>query len=423
MKVYSRTSFPLPVEQLNAMVEWLSGFTENKGSGVTRLLYSEEWLEAQEALKRKMEEGGLDTYYDDTGNLFGRLEGTKDADSTVLTGSHIDSVVNGGKYDGAYGIIASFLAVEYLYRKYGRPSKTIEVVSLCEEEGSRFPLTFWGSGNITGIYKDKDITHIADKSGVSLKEAMNKAGFGRGIHRLPYRENIEAFIELHIEQGSVLEKSGNSLGVVTHIVGQRRYTVSIKGKSNHAGTTPMQDRHDAMTTAAELITYITAKVQKTDPHLVATVGKLDATPNVPNVIAGEVSFTLDIRHYDEGMLGKVCAEIFHHFEVVSQEKKVNISFSQWTDVKPVEMDASLQEKAIGVSTRQQLSFQKMLSGAGHDAQLFGTHCPTSLIFVPSVNGVSHSPEEYTKAEDLTQGVQMLTELLYEMAYDNGGEEK
>jgi len=192
---------PALSKQIEETVEWLSSFGKTNNNGVTRPLYTDNWVSAQQALEQRMNEIGLNAYFDDVGNLFGRLEGTLKEDDVILTGSHIDSVINGGKYDGAYGVIASLIALQYLKEEYGCPKKNIEVVSLCEEEGSRFPMTYWGSGSIVGLKSGEDIQHLKDSQGTTFVEAMNTAGFGQGKYRNPLRNDINCFIELHVEQG------------------------------------------------------------------------------------------------------------------------------------------------------------------------------------------------------------------------------
>lgn len=398
------------------MIEWLASFGKTENGGVTRLLYSPSWLDAQLALKNKMDESKLDTYFDSVGNLFGRLQGTESTGRTILTGSHIDTVVDGGKYDGAYGIIASFIAVLTLFKTYGYPKKTIEVISLSEEEGSRFPLTFWGSRNISGAYTLDRIKEVTDAEGMSFLEAMKQAGFDPEKYTPPRRDDVERFVEIHIEQGMILEKNHKQFGIVTHIVGQRRYTVHIKGESNHAGTTPMQDRKDAVSTAAHFISFLTEKAKAVDSQLVATVGRFQVKPNVPNVIAGEVEFSLDIRHHQEAVIDQYCIEIFAEFKRFTESLTMEVSIAQWMDVKPVKMDEEMCNWARKIAEDKNYRYQELISGAGHDAQVFGPVCATSLLFVPSHKGISHSPKEFTSLEDLETGIELLTELLYKLAY-------
>jgi allantoate deiminase len=402
--------------QVGAMIEWLASFGQTETGGVTRLLYSPAWLEAQQALKQKMNQMKLQTYFDSVGNLFGRLPGTDPDEKTILTGSHIDTVIEGGKYDGAYGIIASLIAVLRLFDAYGYPKKTIEVVSLCEEEGSRFPLTFWGSRNMSGVYSLDRVKDIKDPNGIEFLHAMKSAGFDPALYKTPVRDDIDRFIEIHIEQGMVLEKNENQVGIVSHIVGQRRYTILVKGESNHAGTTPMHYRKDAVTVASRLISYLTEKTKEIETGLVATVGSLHVKPNVANVVAGEVEFSLDIRHHEENVINQYCNEIFAEFERVTKTKEMELFISQWMDVKPVKMDEQMGEWARELAEKKNIRHQNMISGAGHDAQVFGDVCPTCLLFVPSQKGISHSPTEYTGPEDLEVGIELLTEVLYKLAY-------
>jgi len=410
-----QTTINMETVEVEKWLNWLSDFGATKNGGVTRLLYDDSWIKAQLALKEKMIEAGLRASFDSIGNLFGRLEGTEIKEKAILTGSHIDTVVEGGKYDGAYGVVASLLAVKYLYEHYGLPKKTIEVVSLCEEEGSRFPLAFWGSGSITGKYKLEDTKELKDANTIPFHTAMESAGFPPSSQSAA-RSDIDSFIELHIEQGAVLEKEKQSIGIVTHIVGQRRFTIKIAGESNHAGTTPMKYRKDSMHIASELIVYAINKVAEIDESLVATVGKLTVSPNVPNVIANEVAFTLDVRHHQEEILDRYCSIIFSHFENLCLEKGTGIEISQWVNVKPVKMDENLNDTADRILQDMSIPYKKMISGAGHDSQMFGTFCPTALLFVPSSNGISHSPSEFTKIEDLKNGVIVLIELLHKLAY-------
>ncbi|MGM9926459.1 MAG: allantoate deiminase [Bacillus sp. (in: firmicutes)] len=398
------------------MIEWLASNGKTSSGGVTRLLYSPAWMDAQKALKKKMESIGLQASFDHVGNLFGKLQGTDLTSKTILTGSHVDTVVDGGKYDGSYGIIASLLAVERLKKQFGKPKKTIEVVSLCEEEGSRFPLTFWGSRNIQGSYSLDDVIDLKDSEGVSFLEAMTNAGFDSHSYSPPIRTDLERFIEVHIEQGMVLENNQKSIGIVTHIVGQRRFMITLLGESNHVGTTPMAYRKDPMTLASDFICYLTKKAQEVDPTLVASIGKIIAKPNVPNVIIGELEMSLDVRHHDESTLSAFCDMIFAYLNTIAKQSAFTVNVTPWTNVKPVEMCQEMNATIEEIVKNKNIPYQSIVSGAGHDSQVFGSICPTSLIFVPSKKGISHSPQEQTDVEDLERGIDVLTEILYQLAY-------
>lgn len=403
-------------KQIEEMVEWLASYGKDNSGGVTRLLYDPAWSAAQKAIQAKIEQLGLSARYDDVGNLFGRLSGRDPEANVVLTGSHVDTVIGGGKYDGAYGIIAALIAVEHLLTHYGQPLKPVEVVSLCEEEGSRFPMTYWGSGNITGTKEREAVHHISDVNGVPFEQAMHEAGFGLGLHAQPARKDLECFIELHIEQGQVLEREEKSIGIVSHIVGQRRYNITVYGESNHAGTTPMQWRRDAMFTSAELIRILMHRAKAHESGLVATVGRMEVKPNVGNVIAREVTFSLDVRHSDATIIEQYCEACFSEFETIASEHGTTIACHKWMDEPPVAMDCTLNQTAEDILKREGISYKRMTSGAGHDSQIFGTYCPTGLLFVPSQGGISHSPAEFTPTEDLQRGVRLLIDLLYKLAY-------
>lgn len=403
-------------EQVQNMIEWLASHGGDEKGGVTRLLYDPAWRAAQQAIKSKMEELGLLARYDDVGNLFGRIAGRDSEARVILTGSHIDTVIGGGKYDGAYGIIAALIAVEYLLTNYGLPIKPIEVVSLCEEEGSRFPITYWGSGNIIGVKSREIVRDIKDANTVPFEQAMRDAGFGFGQHPQPKRVDLECFIELHIEQGEVLERERKSIGIVSHIVGQRRYDITVCGESNHAGTTPMRWRHDAMFTAAELIRLLMHRAKTDESGLVATVGRIDVKPNVGNVIAREVTFSLDVRHSDADTIRAFCEECFGEFEKIAAQHGTSVVCRKWMDESPVAMDSDLRSAAENILKQEGISYKTMTSGAGHDSQVFGVYCPTALLFVPSRGGISHSPEEFTNTEDLQRGVRLLIDLLHKLAY-------
>lgn len=402
--------------ELHDLIEWLAAFGKTRNGGVTRLLYDAAWQEAQLGLKDKMKEMGLVTRFDDVGNLFGRVQGRGEETRVILTGSHVDTVVDGGKYDGAFGVLASTIAVSRLLHHYGVPQRTIEVVSLCEEEGSRFPLSFWGSGNITGNYQIEKADSLFDRSGVSLAEAMQAVGFGKGNYPQPARKDIACFLETHIEQGQTLELEQKTWAPVSDIVGQRRYTISLTGESNHAGTTPMNRRRDAVFAASVMIAHVMQEARNQTNGLVATTGRVEAEPNVPNVISGKCCFSLDVRHHELAVMDDFCEQALAFCKETADKAGIQIQIDKWMDVSPVKLDPELTQMNLKTAEDAGIPFRKMVSGAGHDSQIFGTYCPTALMFVPSHLGISHSPAEYTKLADLEVGVRMLMKVLYQLAY-------
>jgi allantoate deiminase len=401
---------------LNEAIDWLASFGGEPDGGVTRTLYSQPWKEAQQALKGWMEEAGLHTNYDSIGNLFGRLPSTNPNAQTILIGSHVDTVKSGGKYDGAYGIIAGIMALDFLKKKYEAPAINLEVVSFCEEEGSRFPVALWGSGMMTEIYSFQDISDIKDSEGISFETAMMAAGFGLTEYRV--RNDIQTFIELHIEQGPTLEKVEKSIGIVKAIVGQKRFRITVNGESNHVGTTSMKWRRDALHGVVNMIHDLYESVKEYDEDLVTSVGQLFVEPNVPNVIPNQVQFTVDARHPNESVLSSFCQHFTQMFEDHARKLSLDLKVELWHEVQPAQMNGKLNEIIQNICFSRSIPSHWMNSGAGHDAQLFSRICPTTIIFVPSQGGISHSPLEHTSTEDLETGLEVLIQLLHQLAYNS-----
>ncbi|WP_256217360.1 M20 family metallo-hydrolase [Paenibacillus sp. OV219] len=390
--------------------------------GVTRLLYTEEWVNAQLWIAEEMKQEGLEVRTDEVGNVYGRLSGTTPELRAIVTGSHVDTVVCGGIYDGSYGIVAAIIALRELKQRYGQPRRTIEAVSLSEEEGSRFPLTCWGSGSITGKYLVEDAVHIRSESeGLTLSDAMRDAVgkliAGAGISLEPaLRHDVEAFIELHIEQGGVLEEEGVALGIVDRIVGQKRATITVLGESNHAGTTPMHMRRDALHASVAMIAALNELASEAGAPLTFTVGSLQVEPNLSNVIPGKVVFTIDMRHPSDEKL-----QVYYDRAAAITEREagrfgVDARIELWMNEPSAGMNAGLRLLLEQSCIRSDASWKLMPSGAGHDAQLFAAHCKTAMLFVPSRGGISHSPFEYTPPAYLGTGIHGLIDLLYELAY-------
>lgn len=403
-------------QETEKLLKWLGQYGKDPNGGVSRFLYKPEWVEAQKALEQYMQQAGLVVQYDDVGNLFGRLEGSTYQEETILTGSHVDTVKNGGLYDGQFGIIAGIIALEFLKKEFGQPLRNIEVVSMAEEEGSRFPYVYWGVKNILGIAKREDVEGMVDFDGIPFAEAMRKAGFHFRPEGSAVRNDIKAFLEVHVEQGGVLEAEKKSVGVVQHIVGQRRFTVELTGEANHAGTTPMGYRKDALKAASRIICTIMDLAEHYGDPLVATVGKLETTPNIVNVVPGKVLFTLDIRHTHKDVLVSFSDEVTAKMREIATDAGVGIDIDMWMDAAPVPMDTDIVEVLRRQCEKNGLSYKMMHSGAGHDSQVMAPRVPTAMLFVPSRKGLSHSPLEYTDPRDLGEGVKALVGALYELAY-------
>lgn len=397
-------------------VDLLSGIGNDPTGGMTRLLYSDSWLEAQNAVKNKLEEIGMETHFDEIGNLFGRMEGSKYPDETIMSGSHIDTVINGGNLDGQFGVIAAYVAMAYLKETYGQPLRSMEVISMAEEEGSRFPTVFWGSKNFVNEAKIEDVESISDFEGIKFVDAMRQAGFDFKKGEQKRREDIKAFVELHIEQGNVLENEELQIGVVNSIAGQRRYTIVLKGQANHAGTTPMGYRRDAVYAFSRICSESIEKARAIGDPLVLTFGKVEPKPNTVNVVPGEVLFTIDCRHTDSDVLIGFTQKLEQRINEIATEMDIEATIDLWMDEAPVPMDANIVAILEEAAKKANMKYRVMHSGAGHDSQIIAPHYPTAMIFVPSIGGISHNPAEATKLEDLVEGVKMMASALYELAY-------
>lgn len=402
--------------EIDKYIDWLSSFGKDPKGGVTRLLYTDSWLDAQNGLKEKFESFGMEAKFDEIGNLYGRVEGTDFPEETIATGSHVDTVANGGKLDGQLGIIGGMLAIKNLVEKHGKPKRSLEVISMAEEEGSRFPFVFWGSKNIFGMIEDNEAMYeIKDNDGKSFVEEMRRCGFDFKKDRKS-REDIKAFVELHIEQGNFLEMENIQVGVITSIAGQRRYDVTLKGESNHAGTTLMKYRKDTIQAFSRIVTESIEKAKKIGDPLVLTFGHVEAKPNTVNVVPGQTIFSIDCRHTDKAELEEFTEGLEEDMKRIAKEMNIEIDINRWMDARPIPMDDKIISIIEESCKENKLNYKLMHSGAGHDAQIFGPRLPTGMIFVPSIGGISHNPAEDTKTEDLVQGVAALEAALYELAY-------
>lgn len=396
--------------------DWLASFGADEAGGVTRLLFTPEWLAAQRALKERFEQAGMVAEFDEVGNLAATFPGSCGTGEIVACGSHVDTVVNGGKLDGALGVFGGFLAIKDLVDTYGTPRKSLRVISMAEEEGSRFPFVYWGSKNLVGTVDESEVAGLAASDGTAFDQAMRECGFSCRTSATSPLTNVTHFLELHIEQGNTLELEGKKVGVVTAICGQRRYTVRLHGQANHAGTTRMRYRHDAVQVFSQIVTESLAKAKAAGDPLVLTFGHVEVSPNTVNVVPGEVEFTVDCRHTDKAELVRFTEELEADMARIAAEHGVGIGLDRWLDEDPVPMSseviATIQRAAEGAGA----SWRLMHSGAGHDSQVIAPHVPTGMIFVPSVGGVSHNPAERTETEDLMAGIDLLEKALYELAY-------
>jgi allantoate deiminase len=409
------SSLPIDATRLQARIDQLGAIGPHPDGGLFRTLYDDGWVEAMALLRRWLEEAGLTTHFDAVGNLWGRAEGTDGGDA-VVTGSHVDTVRQGGKYDGALGVHMAITAVQALLENCGRPKKPIEVLVTCEEEGSRFACSFWGARAIVGRVGADEPARIADPDGVTIGTAMQQRGFDPARIGEAERHDIAAFVEAHIEQGAILEREGYPLGVVSSITGQRWMQVTVSGVQNHAGTTPMDLRKDALAGAVSMIEQIRAAALRMGRPAVATIGRIQAFPGGTNIIPGRCEFSIDTRHAEPGPRHALIAEIGQIIKQVAKERDLQTEVAVLMDHDPVPMNEAIRGEIEASIQALGLRYLVMPSGAGHDSEILAPRFPTAMLFVPSKDGKSHTPEEYTPVEWVVPGVQALAGTLHRLSY-------
>ena len=378
---------------------------------IWRAAYTQEDKIAKKILREWIEDLGLEYREDAIGNVYGRLPGKEPG--TVLTGSHLDTVKNGGKYDGALGVVTGVAALGYLKQSGFVPKYSLEVVGLMEEEGSRFPSGCQGSRAICGTLKDEDLEEVG-RDGVTVREALVSAGYQPEALKSVKRDDIRAIVELHIEQGPVLESEQKQIGIVDNIVGIFNYELTIQGNQNHAGTTSMPLRHDPVVAAAEFITESTRQMMAQAPSATLTYGMLQVFPGMQNVIADRVKLSIDMRDGSEEAL--LQDEIILKRALASIENKgFQTRLIQNHCLKSAKMDPKLIRVIERHCEEKHLAYKHMNSGAGHDSMVFGKHFPTAMIFVPSIGGISHNPAEATAVADIQTGFELLCEVLKELS--------
>lgn len=387
-------------------------------TGVCRAMYTPEWELAQRQVADWCVEAGMRVWRDAVGNQWGRLEGSEPG-PTVVTGSHVDTQLPGGRYDGALGVIAGILAAQALRERFGQPRRSIDVVSFCQEEGSRFPAAnLWASRVIAGRTDPSELDTLRSYDGFSMREVMAAVGLDPERYGEAERDDIAAFIELHIEQGPILDHEGLAVGIVDAITGSRGYTVTVTGQSDHAGGCPMDLRRDPMRAVAPMIAGLLQTAHDMGRPAVTTVGRLNVEPNYPVIVPRQVSFTVNARHpYLEG--GR---ELFARHEALFQRYKaahpeLEISWSHGGGLgEPTPCSPEIVELLKEAAQEQGFPPRVLPSGAGHDCQIMARRYPSAMIFVQSKDGRSHTPDEYTAPEHAAAGIQVLAAALRKLAY-------
>jgi hydantoinase/carbamoylase family amidase len=404
--------------RLHARIAELATYNDDPAAGgITREIYTRTYAAALERVMAWMREAGLEPRLDDVGNLFGTWAGAEGDAPRVLTGSHVDTTLNAGAYDGVLGVLGAIEAVESLRAAGFVPRRTIEVIAWAGEE-PRFGTGCVGSRAAAGELARADLDRLIDRDGVSMASALRLAGFDpdRLADATIDPVGVHALIELHIEQAIVLETHGEPIGIVEAIAAPHDFRLTFEGAATHAGATPMALRHDALVGAAEAIVAI-ERLATGSPSgtTVGTVGVVRAWPGAINVVPGTVTLDVDVRDSDAHTREAIVGEIVATAHAIAAARRLTVTVDEIVVDTPVACDPTIIDASVAACEALDLSFRRMISGAYHDAMIMGRRVPVGMIFVPSRDGVSHHPDEYTSPEDLDRGVAVLAEALERLA--------
>ena len=390
---------------------------KQEGGGITRLAFSDSDWEAREIIIELMKQAGLIIRVDEFGNLIGRREGLNPNEAVVMLGSHIDSVPSGGNYDGVVGVLAAIEALQCLEDKQEKYDHPIEVVVFMAEESSRFGVATLGSKAFCGKISLENLEQYKDKDGISLSQAIGQRGFTpEKINQAHYKSPIKAFLELHIEQGKVLEATNKQIGIVTGIAAPTRLKVIITGQADHSGATPMHMRQDALTAAAEVILLVEQLATKAGHQgVVGTTGVIKADPGAINVIPGRVELGIDIRGISLDSKQQVVSELMSAIDRMKKQRNVGIEIVTITDEIPVQLSEEMVQLLQNVCSTLPYPNMLMPSGAGHDAMHLASVTPTGIVFIPCKEGISHNPAEFAKLDDVVAGTEVLLATIRKIA--------
>jgi allantoate deiminase len=398
-------------EEVVARCRKLATFSESV-HGTTRTFLSPPMYDCHAELSKWLKAAGAEAHVDAAGNLRGFYAADRSDAPRILVGSHLDTVPNAGAFDGVLGVVLAIALVEELNGR--RLPFAIEVVGFSEEEGVRFGTPFIGSRALVGRLDD-ELLNRRDQQGISVRSAIEQFGLrpSKMGHALLHQDAI-AFLEFHIEQGPVLESLRRPLAVVEAIAGQTRMEFVFLGRANHAGTTPMHLRHDAVAAAAEW-TIAVERLAKSVPELVATVGRVVAKPGAVNVIAGETHLTLDVRHRSDDVRSNALTALIKEAEEIAQRRGLSVQHVLLLDQKAVAMDSSLAKQIENAIRKTGCEPHRMVSGAGHDAMILAEKVPAGMIFLRTPGGISHDPSETVLTEDVAKAIECGSHLLEQLA--------
>ena len=397
-------------ERLVAHIRTLAELTSTPGKGCTRLSFSTEYRKAAHYLTKEMEALDLQVSVDPVGNIRGRLAGTQPELPPLLTGSHIDSVFNGGNYDGVVGVVCALEALAVLRKTGFLPERSIELIIFVEEEGPNFGSPLTGSKALVGQYDTEKLKDLINREGISFYQAAREYGLDPDSMSaaLLAPGDVYGMIEVHVEQSIVLDSQQIPLGLVTGIAGMRWVKVGLTGTANHAGATPMNFRSDPLAGAAEII----SEVEKTarfsaGQRTVATVGRIDCQPNAPNIIPESVELTVDVRDSETAGIETVISRLSAKTEELASRRGLSVAIEERKVADPTPCSPLIVDALKAAADDCGYPYLEMMSGALHDAAIMASIAPTGMLFLPSIDGRSHVPEERTEIEDITKGCDVL----------------
>jgi allantoate deiminase len=406
--------------RIKKRIEALADIGKTPDNGVSRMALTKEDEHAQQLVSQWMREAGLQVRLDHFGNLIGRKEGENPQAPVVMVGSHIDSVPNGGNFDGTIGVIGAIEVAQAIHDTQMEISYPLEIVAFCDEEGARFQGGLFGSRGMVGQVTLEELNK-KDAQGISRYQALQFFGLNPDLMHQSVRggEEVKVFLEMHIEQGPYLQSIDKPVGIVTGIAGPAWFGVKIIGEAGHAGTVPMNLRRDPMVGVAEIIQAI-ERICGDDPTAatVGTVGKITAHPGGSNVIPDSVEFTVDIRDIDEERRDQALSTVKGTIESVCQKRGLSYELEEHLLIKPTDCAQHVIEAMKKASQHLGLGAPTLVSGAGHDAMAMSEITDIGLIFVRCLDGISHNPKEWTEADDITKGVELLLETVLQYVEHN-----
>ncbi|WP_315167418.1 Zn-dependent hydrolase [Metaclostridioides mangenotii] len=397
-------------ERMEDKIVTFSKFGDTGKGGVTRLSMSPEAIQARGELCKRCKALGMEIKTDDMANIYATIPGEEGLPAIAM-GSHLDSVIQGGNYDGVLGVLTAMEVAETIVAEKIEHRHPITVVVWTNEEGARFEPALMSSGVISGKFDKADMLVSADKKGTTFAEALEASGYKGDESNRMTSDNYKAFLELHIEQGPVLEDKKIDIGTVEGVVGMVNYEIFFKGQSGHAGTTPMAYRKDALYAACKIIQYLHDELDKLDSNLVYTTGRMDVKPGIHTVIPDDVSFSLDARHQNPDVIQQV-VEVVER--IPKEVEKCEAGFKLNWRRKTTPFNTELVDYVEKNAKEYGYSNMRLYSGPGHDAQYMADVLPTTMIFVPSVGGHSHCEIEYTPVENCWKGANVLLQTVLDV---------